>query len=100
MPQVYINNVRDLVKEGKLAMSTVDERVRDVLRVKFRLGLFNSPLIADTRLADKIVHTAKDDSMELQLDRESLVLLKNKEGLLPLNKSRIKNHSGYRAAGS
>ena len=90
MPQVYINNVRDLVKEGKLAMSTVDERVRDVLRVKFRLGLFNSPLIADTRLADKIVHTAKDDSMELQLDRESLVLLKNKGGLLPLNKSGIK----------
>jgi beta-glucosidase len=90
MPQVYINNVRNLVKEGKLAMSTVDARVRDVLRVKFRLGLFNTPLIADTKLADKVVHTAKDDSLELQLDRESLVLLKNKEGLLPLNKNRIK----------
>ena len=90
MPEVYINNVRDLVKEGKLSMAKIDERVRDVLSVKFRLGLFNSPLIADTRLADKIVHTAKDDSLELQLDRESLVLLKNKDGILPLQKSNIK----------
>ena len=90
MPEVYINNVRDLVKEGKLSMAKIDERVRDVLSVKFRLGLFNSPLIADTRLADKIVHTAAGDSLELQLDRESLVLLKNKDGILPLQKSNIK----------
>jgi beta-glucosidase len=90
MPEVYIVPVRELVKEGKLAISKVDDRVRDVLRVKFMLGLFDSPYVKDTKLADKIVHTAKDDSMELQINRESIVLLKNQNGLLPLNKSSIK----------
>jgi beta-glucosidase len=91
MPEVYINNVRELVKEGKLSVSTVDDRVRDVLRVKFQLGLFDTPLIADPKLADKLVHTAQDDSVELQLNRESLVLLKNTNAILPLNVSKLKN---------
>src|SRR5215217_1292017 len=86
MPEVYINNLRELVKEGKLSMARVDERVRDVLRVKFLLGLFDSPYVTNPKLADKIVHTPKDDSLELQLNRESLVLLKNTNGFLPLNK--------------
>lgn len=91
MPEVYIVPVRELVKEGKLAIAKVDDRVRDVLRVKFALGLFDSPYIKDTKLADKIVHTAEDDSLELQLNRESIVLLKNQNSLLPLDKSGIKN---------
>ncbi|MGE5519851.1 MAG: glycoside hydrolase family 3 N-terminal domain-containing protein [Candidatus Dadabacteria bacterium] len=91
MPEVYINNVRELVKEGKLSISTVDERVRDVLRVKFALGLFDTPLVADPKLADKMVHTATDDSVELQLNRESLVLLKNANAILPLSLNSIKN---------
>ncbi|MFL5738797.1 MAG: glycoside hydrolase family 3 N-terminal domain-containing protein [Flavisolibacter sp.] len=91
MPEVYINNVRDLVKEGRLSIATVDDRVRDVLRVKFLLGLFDQPYVADIRLADKIVHTAQDDSMELQMNRESMVLLKNSNGFLPLNRDRVKN---------
>lgn len=90
MPDVYILPVRELVKEGKLSIAKVDERVRDVLRVKFMLGLFDSPFVKDPKAADRIVHTAKDDSLELQLNRESLVLLKNKDGLLPLNKNNVK----------
>jgi beta-glucosidase len=90
MPEVYIVPVRELVKEGKLSISKVDERVKDLLRVKFTLGLFDSPYVKDTKLADKIVHTAKDDSLELQINRESLVLLKNQNSLLPLNKNNIK----------
>lgn len=91
MPEVYIVPVRELVKEGKLKMETVNARVRDVLRVKFLLGLFDAPYVKDTKAADKIVHTAKDDSMELQMNRESLVLLKNENNLLPLNRNTIKN---------
>jgi beta-glucosidase len=90
MPEVYIVPVRELVKEGKLSISTVDDRVRDVLRVKFTLGLFDSPYVKDPKLADKIVHTAKDDSLELQMDRESVVLLKNQDHLLPLDKNKIR----------
>ena len=85
MPEVYITNIRDLVKSGKLSMAKVDERVREVLRVKFLLGLFDHPYVPDTKRADQIVHTAKDDSIELQLNRESLVLLKNQNNLLQLN---------------
>ncbi|RYZ29066.1 MAG: glycoside hydrolase family 3 protein [Chitinophagaceae bacterium] len=84
MPEVYIVPVRELVKEGKLSIAKVDQRVKDVLRVKFLLGLFDSPYTADPKLADKLVHTAKDDSLEFQLNRESLVLLKNQNALLPL----------------
>lgn len=91
MPDAYINNVRQLVKEGNLSVAKVDERVRDVLRVKFTLGLFDSPYVTDPKNSDKVVHTAKDDSLALQLNRESLVLLKNTKDLLPLNKNNLKN---------
>ena len=91
MPEVYINNVRELVKEGNLSVATINARVKDVLRVKFILGLFDTPYVADPKNSDKIVHTAEDDSMELQLNRESLVLLKNEKGLLPLHKNNLKN---------
>lgn len=91
MPEVYIKPVRELVNEGRLSMARVDDRVRDVLRVKFTLGMFDSPYVQNTKAADKLVHTAKDDSLELQINRESLVLLKNQNGVLPLDRNRIKN---------
>ena len=91
MPEVYINNVRELVKEGNLSVATINARVKDVLRVKFILGLFDTPYVADPKNSDKIVHTAEDDLMELQLNQESLVLLKNENNLLPLNKNNLKN---------
>jgi beta-glucosidase len=90
-PAAYINNIRDLVKEKKLSVTTVNERVKDVLRVKFLLGLFDDPYVKNPKQADEIVHTAKDDELELQLDREALVLLKDSNNLLPLNKNSIKN---------
>ncbi|HLP25838.1 MAG TPA: glycoside hydrolase family 3 N-terminal domain-containing protein, partial [Acidobacteriota bacterium] len=42
-PEVYVEPLRQQVRDGKLAMSVVDERVREILRVKFRLGLFDAP---------------------------------------------------------
>jgi beta-glucosidase len=90
-PEKYITNVRELVNEGKLSMDIVNKRVKDVLRVKFVLGLFDNPYVKDTKLSDKIVHTSKDDSLSLELNRQSIVLLKNKNNLLPLDLTRIKN---------
>ncbi|WP_207535303.1 glycoside hydrolase family 3 N-terminal domain-containing protein [Desertivirga arenae] len=89
-PQVFLNPLRELVKEGKVSMQTLDQRVREVLTVKFRLGLFDRPLAQDIKTADKLVHTSADEAFALQLNRESLVLLKNKENFLPLNKNRAK----------
>lgn len=85
MPQTYIMPLRELIAEGKLSMKTIDERVGDVLRVKFKLGLFDNPYVSDPKAADKIVHTAASTATGLELNRESMVLLKNDNHLLPLD---------------
>jgi beta-glucosidase len=91
MPQTYIMPLRQLYKEGRISMKTLDSRAGDVLRVKFKLGLFDHPYVEDTKAADKIVHNADATAMGLKMNRESMVLLKNENNLLPLNKSAIKN---------
>lgn len=91
MPQTFILPLRELIKENKISMKIIDSRVGDVLRVKFRLGLFDSPYVKDPKAADKIVHTADDAAMSLKMNRESMVLLKNAGDLLPLDKSKLKN---------
>jgi beta-glucosidase len=83
--------VRELLKTSRLAPATVDQRVREVLSVKFRLGLFDQPYVPNPRQADKTVHTPADDAFALQVNRESLVLLKNADKVLPLNKNAVKN---------
>ncbi len=91
MPQTYIMPLRHLLSEGKISMKTLDSRVADVLRVKFKLGLFDNPYVKDPAAADKIVHNAEATAMGLKMNQESMVLLKNENNLLPLNKSAIKN---------
>lgn len=91
MPQTFIMPLRELIKENKISMKTIDSRVGDVLRVKFRLGLFDSPYVKDPKAADKVVHTVTDEAMSLKMNRESMVLLKNEGSLLPLDKKKLKN---------
>jgi len=91
MPQTYIMPLRQLYKEGKISMKTLNSRVGDVLRVKFKLGLFDHPYVEDPKAADKIVHNAEATAMALKMNREAMVLLKNEHNLLPLNKTAIKN---------
>jgi beta-glucosidase len=91
MPQTYVMPLRHLLSEGKVSMKTLDARVGDVLRVKFKLGLFDNPYVKDPAAADKIVHNADATAMGLKMNRESMVLLKNEHNLLPLNKANIKN---------
>lgn len=85
MPQTYIMPLRELVKEGKISMKTIDSRVGDVLRVKFKLGLFDDPYVKDPKAADKIVQSKDALEMGLKMNRESMVLLKNEGNLLPLD---------------
>ena len=91
MPQTYIMPLRQLVKDGKVSMKTLDSRVADVLRVKFELGLFDEPYVKDPKAADKLVHNAEADSMSMKMNRESMVLLKNEGSLLPLDKNKYKS---------
>src|SRR6202012_956184 len=91
MPQTYIMPLRELVKDGKVSMKTLDSRVADVLRVKFKLGLFDNPYVKDPAAADKLVYNDEARAMSLKMNREALVLLKNENNLLPLDKSKLKN---------
>lgn len=91
MPENFILPLRELVREGSISMKTLDERVADVLRVKFRLGLFDDPYVKDPANADKKVHTKADEDLAVQLNRESMVLLKNDKNLLPLDANKYKN---------
>jgi beta-glucosidase len=75
-----------LVKEGKVPMSRINEAVRRILRVKFELGLFENAM-PDAALAQSVGSNSSRD-VALQAARESMTLLKNDGGLLPLSKGR------------
>lgn len=90
-PATYILPLRQLVKEGRVSMKTIDERVADVLRVKFELGLFDAPYVRDPQRADSVVHTAADEDFALKANEESMVLLKNENHLLPLDAGKYRH---------
>jgi beta-glucosidase len=85
-PEDFVLPLRELVKEGKVSMKTLDDRVRDVLRVKFILGIFDHPYVEDAGRAVRIVNSAEHQQVALRAARESIVLLKNDHNALPLSK--------------
>ncbi|HEY0660383.1 MAG TPA: glycoside hydrolase family 3 N-terminal domain-containing protein [Lysobacter sp.] len=85
-PEVFATPLRELVKEGTLPMSLIDDRVRDILKVKFRFGLFDRPYIEDLEKTARLVGSAAHQAVALRAARESLVLLKNDKAALPLRK--------------
>ncbi len=85
-PEDFVLPLRELVKEGKIPLKTLDDRVRDVLRVKFLLGLFDRPYVEDAGVAQRIVNSPEHQQVALRAARESIVLLKNDHNALPLSK--------------
>ncbi|SFW83221.1 glycoside hydrolase family 3 N-terminal domain-containing protein [Chitinophaga sancti] len=83
IPEDFLNPLREAIKDGKVSMEMLDKRVAEVLRVKFRLGLFDNPYRGDANQ----VHTAAAQALSLQAALESIVLLKNDAHTLPLSKS-------------
>lgn len=90
-PKDFILPLRELVNEGSISMQTLNRNVADVLRVKFKLGLFDQPFVTDTKAADKIVASPDTKAFEKQMAYESLVLLKNENQLLPLQLEKLKS---------
>jgi beta-glucosidase len=86
-PTDFILPLRELVKEGKVSMKTLDDRVRDVLRVKFLIGLFDHPYVADAEATERIVNSNAHQQVALRAARESIVLLKNEKNILPLSRA-------------
>lgn len=83
--KAYENHLKDLIKEGKITEQQLNEFVKNILRIKFRLGLFENPYRdkknTATFYAEKHLEEAKKAAIK------STVLLKNKNNILPLNSS-------------
>jgi len=90
-PDTYLIPLRELVKEGSVSMDLLDSRVKDVLWVKFWLGLFDKPYIENPEESDKIYADPESDKVSRQASYESMILLKNDDHFLPLKKENIKN---------
>ncbi|MEI2610245.1 MAG: beta-glucosidase BglX [Candidatus Promineifilaceae bacterium] len=82
----YTDHLADLIHEGAVPQTLVDEAVRRVLRLKFRLGLFENPYTDET-LADQLILRPDFRELALQVAHESMVLLKNEGDILPLPRS-------------
>jgi beta-glucosidase len=83
-PDTHINNARELVKEGKVSLKQLNELVRNVLYVKFWLGLFDNPYTGNPELAKQTVSSDAHQAIALRASRECLTLLKNDNNTLPL----------------
>ena len=88
-PRTFVKPLRELIEEGSISTETINDRVRDVLRVKFREGLFDKPY-RDEKYADKTVNNEGYRKVAKQASHEALVLLKNENNLLPLSVSKYK----------
>lgn len=78
----YCTLLKELVNEGTVPMSRIDDATRRVLRLKYRLGLFDNPM---TRLEDyPDFASSKHDAAARRAAVESMVLLKNDNNTLPL----------------
>ena len=86
-PADFILPLRKAVDNGKISQETLDKRVAEILRIKFRLGLFDNPYRGNGKQAEQIVHSKEHQAVSLEAARQSLVLLKNETNLLPVSKS-------------
>lgn len=83
MGNVYITHLADEVRAARVPMAALDEAVRRILRVKFHMGLFEKPMV-DPALTGPALQTPGARAAARDMARESVILLKNDEALLPL----------------
>ena len=83
MAFAYANHAKELLEEKKVNIKEIDNAVRDVLRLKFRLGLFDNPYAtnADSTLCNRFLQDARETCIQ------STILLKNEGGILPLSQN-------------
>ena len=82
-------NLKQLVETGEVDMKYIDRSVRNVLRIKFRLGLFENRF-ADAGYAKKVNHSDQHKAIALKAARESVILLKNENNILPIDLNKTK----------
>jgi beta-glucosidase len=82
----YNQHGPELLRQGKLSQKTIDEAVRRILRIKFRLGLFDKPYSDQARERAAVLNAANVAAAR-EVAARSMVLLKNERATLPLAKS-------------
>jgi beta-glucosidase len=78
------------VREGKVSESLVDRAVARLLRLKFLTGLFDDPYV-DPDYADKVTNSPEHQQLALKAAHEAIILLKNQNNLLPLDRSKYRH---------
>ncbi len=83
----YVSHLASLVEDGRVSVDTIDTRVANILRIKFKLGLFENPYTDPSRLpplaSDEALETARKAALQ------SVVMLKNDDDVLPLSMDRV-----------
>lgn len=88
--QYAYEELRDLVLSGELEEQMIDLAVRRILMAKFKVGLFDKTFKVSDNRAD-LIHTADHINHARTIAEESIVLLKNSDGFLPIDKSKVKS---------
>ena len=83
----FLGELKKLVEEGKVKVSQIDNSVRNILRVKFLLGLFENPYVDPSKIE---AYTEENLLAARKTVEESVILLKNDKGTLPLNDKSIR----------
>ena len=84
---LYVNELADLVREGKVKEAYIDDAAKRILRVKFELGLFEDPYkYCDAQREKEVIGQQAFHDACLDMAKKSIVLLKNENQILPLKK--------------
>ncbi|MBK6620297.1 MAG: glycoside hydrolase family 3 C-terminal domain-containing protein [Saprospirales bacterium] len=85
---VFYNHLKKSIEEGKVSEAQVDQAVRNILRLKFVLGLFDDPYrFMDIEREKRVVFSKENQDAALDVARKSIVLLRNENQTLPLSKT-------------
>ena len=82
----YLNNLAESIRQGKVSEEQINQAVRRILRVKFKLGIFDNPY-TDPERAKEIILCKEHIETAREVARKSIVLLKNENNLLPLKRN-------------
>lgn len=90
---VYRDHLKSALDKGFISLSQVDSAVYRVFRARFKLGIFDRDLSANpyNSISSSVVGSKKHQQLALESARQSIVLLKNENNILPLDKSTIKS---------
>ena len=85
----YFENIKSLLDEKKITREQIDNAVRNILRVKYKMGLFENPYVDPE--SDRVILDPAFLEHARKVARQSTVMLKNDNGILPLSAEKIKS---------